>query len=206
MSNIDAIVKKWSVLLDAPLREEGNTKVRLPTNTTATIIESKATPVKKLYVDLDCVLVDFLGGLAKVPEVKDKYKTADEYFADAENSRRISESLPASFWANLDWTKDGKRLWDYIKDFDVAVLTAPVKSEACYTGKRQWVKKNLGLEGDDVIIEKHKYKYAGPGKILIDDMPYNIEPWREKGGIGILHKNTTDTIYVLKILGYDKTK
>lgn len=124
MSDIDAIAKKWSAILDAPLRTNGEAH--------AMIMESHATPTKKIYVDLDCVLVDFLGGLAKVPEVKNKYKTADDYFADEPNSRRISESLPTSFWANLDWMPDGKQLWNFIKDFNPTVLTAPIKSDACY--------------------------------------------------------------------------
>jgi len=33
---------------------------------------------------------------------------------------------------------------------------------------------------------------------LIDDLPRNIDPWIEAGGIGILHKNTEDTIKKLK--------
>jgi hypothetical protein len=34
--------------------------------------------------------------------------------------------------------------------------------------------------------------------ILIDDRVDNVEQWRSQGGIGILHKNTADTIKQLQ--------
>ena len=48
---------------------------------------------------------------------------------------------------------------------------------------------------------KFKQKYAGENKILIDDMERNIQQWRDKGGIGILHTSAVDTIKQLKELG-----
>ena len=43
--------------------------------------------------------------------------------------------------------------------------------------------------------------YSGINKILIDDRPDNIEQWRSKGGIGILHTNTADTLKQLQAYG-----
>ena len=36
---------------------------------------------------------------------------------------------------------------------------------------------------------------------LIDDMERNIQQWKDKGGIGILHTSAADTIKQLKELG-----
>lgn len=55
-------------------------------------------------------------------------------------------------------------------------------------------------------ISIDKFKYAGHNKILIDDLyKTNIIPWREHGGIGILHTSANDTIQKLKKIG-EKSK
>ena len=46
-----------------------------------------------------------------------------------------------------------------------------------------------------------KHEYAAPNHILIDDRDKAILPWREAGGIGILHTSANDTIAQLKELG-----
>ena len=46
-----------------------------------------------------------------------------------------------------------------------------------------------------------KQNYSGTNKILIDDRPDNIDQWRSKGGIGILHTNTEDTLKQLQNIG-----
>ena len=46
-----------------------------------------------------------------------------------------------------------------------------------------------------------KQKYAAPNHILIDDRKSNIDQWVSRGGVGILHTSTADTIRQLKKLG-----
>jgi hypothetical protein len=56
-----------------------------------------------------------------------------------------------------------------------------------------------------ITLRSDKKKYAksnGIPNILIDDWEPNIAEWNAAGGIGILHKNTEDTIQRLKKLGY----
>ncbi len=48
---------------------------------------------------------------------------------------------------------------------------------------------------------EQKQEFANPNAILIDDRPSNIEQWRAKGGIGILHTSADETIEQLKKLG-----
>jgi hypothetical protein len=64
-----------------------------------------------------------------------------------------------------------------------------------------WVKRNL--PGVKLILANavNKQNYSGENKILIDDREKNIEQWRSKGGIGILHTSASDTIKQLKELG-----
>ena len=51
------------------------------------------------------------------------------------------------------------------------------------------------------FLPEKKQNYSGTNKILIDDRPDNIEQWRSKGGIGILHTNTADTLKQLQNIG-----
>ena len=66
--------------------------------------------------------------------------------------------------------------------------------------KHDWVNKEL--PGTQLLLRnaKHKKDFASPTSILIDDRIDNVEGWIGAGGIGILHKNTKDTIKQLKRL------
>jgi hypothetical protein len=104
----------------------------------------------------------------------------------------------SKFFEDLNWTKEGKDLWKEANKYKVNILTggrelAPGQ-DAISTGKRLWSKKNLNLEGDNIIVEKQKAKYATPDVILIDDLPDNVNKFREAGGHAILHTNTKKTI------------
>ena len=63
-----------------------------------------------------------------------------------------------------------------------------------------WLQK-YGITFNPLIVpgKKKKQELSGPGKILIDDHESNIEQWKEKGGIGILHKDWETTITILRL-------
>ena len=92
-------------------------------------------------------------------------------------------------------------LFSYIKPFNPIILSAPSQEESSRIGKRVWKKNNLPDAKMILTPAKFKQKYAGENKILIDDMERNIQQWRDKGGIGILHTSAVDTIKQLKELG-----
>ena len=103
------------------------------------------------------------------------------------------------FWSNLEWTPDGKQLWNHIKDMSpqVIILTSPMRKEGSHNGKLEWVKSKLGAQYQ-VILETEKWKYSGPNKLLIDDFLTNIEPWAQSGGLVIHHQNASDSIAELE--------
>jgi len=47
--------------------------------------------------------------------------------------------------------------------------------------------------------KKHKWKYATPTSIIIDDTQSVIQQWDEAGGIGILHTDWPSTISILNM-------
>ena len=87
------------------------------------------------------------------------------------------------------------------KSIPVEILGSTAKPEFMDELARQktvWLKKhNIGLNPIFVPGKHLKQNYAGPGKVLIDDTPINVQQWNEAGGIGILHKNWSDTLLQL---------
>ena len=163
-------------------------------------IESVERPYQ-IYCDMDGVLVDF--------DAAFKQLTGDLLWNDAvkelgldEIWRRINAG-GSEWWAQLHWAKDGQQLWNFIKDKGTIILTAGTTSmtgKKADEGKRKWCNKHLGSSVEVVVTDRgtDKQYWAEPSHILIDDLEENIRAWRARGGIGIHHKNTPQTIFELK--------
>lgn len=155
----------------------------------------------KIYCDMDGVLVDFIKG------IQDKIDPSmdgdwDKWALIKKDTWKEIKKLGESFWSELEWTRDGKKLWNYIKKYNPTILTAkPRTVDVAIEGKKKWVKKNLGSYNTIITTGPEKQNYANKNSILIDDSERNIKQWKSKEGIGILHKNTEDTIKQLKRLG-----
>jgi hypothetical protein len=69
--------------------------------------------------------------------------------------------------------------------------------------KSRWLNThNVTFKGNFVPGKRHKYKWAQPDTIIIDDTFSVIEDWEKAGGIAIHHRNTSTTLQHLKsILG-----
>jgi hypothetical protein len=150
----------------------------------------------KIYCDMDGVITDFIKALTDIGYTIKQLDDTPALVWPAIDRKGVG------FWSKMKWTPDGKHLWNYIKKYDPEILSSPSKNEASKTGKRIWVKQELG---DDVrinlIYKKQKQKFAAADHILIDDHPDNIARWIDQGGIGIKHTNTEDSIKQLKELG-----
>jgi predicted kinase len=152
----------------------------------------------KLYCDMDGVLVDFEQGYndltgKKTPGVDSTYDKNDFWSSITKAG--------AKFWAELNWMSDGQQLWDYIKQYNPTLLTAPSREQSSEIGKQEWINNNL--PGTPVIFKQAKDKkdLAEPNAILIDDRKDNIQQWIDAGGIGIRHTSTESTIKQLQKLG-----
>jgi len=172
-----------------------------------TIREGKEL-LPQLYVDMDQVLVDFLGG---AETVLGKAYTNKNYWMDDKSGDKkdlLTQKSPNLF-RDLSWMKDGKTLWRFILDHSPKILSAhPTEwMPNSKKDKSSWVQKNLGLNSSDVHLVKRSMKreYAttnGQPNILIDDHPKNIKEWQAAGGIGILHQGASSTIQKLKKMGF----
>ena len=152
----------------------------------------------KVYCDMDGVLVDFEKQFKKIssfyPDAFIKKNGYDKFW-------EVIDGGGLGFWVGMDWMGDGKELFNYIKEnYEVELLSSPSRSGSSRLGKRLWVKNhNLGVKLN-LEYSYNKQKYAAPNHILIDDREDIIKGWKSKGGVGILHSSTANTISILKEL------
>jgi hypothetical protein len=152
----------------------------------------------KIFSDMDGVLTDFDNRFKKysqgiAPSDYEKKYGKDKFW-------ELADGPGVAFWVGMPWMEDGKRYWDYIKDYDVELLSSPSRSQVSRLGKRLWVRNNMPGVKLTLAQARNKQNYAAPNHILIDDRKSNIDQWRAQGGIGILHTSADDTIQQLQKL------
>jgi hypothetical protein len=170
-----------------------------------------------IFCDMDGVLVDFDKGykeLTGVPTHHADSQGRNEFWKLYRDNLKNKDIPEKSYWANLDWMSDGKQLWDYIKEYNPYVLTAPsvnfdlpfeerykLENNESMQGKTEWVQRLPNMKKLYFRSAQRKADFAGPGKILIDDRKDTIDSWNANGGIGILHTSTANTIEQLQKVG-----
>ncbi len=110
-------------------------------------------------------------------------------------------------WENLEWERNGKKLWDYAKNIPgIQILSAPM-AEGSRKGKILWVERELGLDKELVNLSDTKEPFGthnGKQGLLIDDRDKYINQFVNGGGVAIKHNpdDVDNTIKQLQELGY----
>ncbi|MCA9748783.1 MAG: hypothetical protein KC414_06735, partial [Romboutsia sp.] len=137
-----------------------------------------------IYCDMDGVLTDFdnrfryFAGVT--PDVYEKENGTEEFWD------LIDNKIGISFWTNMPWMPQGKKLWSYIKKYKPTILSAPSRNPSSRNGKKKWIQKNIPNAKLILAARQNKMQYSGENNILIDDRSDTIEEWKSKGGIGII--------------------
>lgn len=156
----------------------------------------------KVYLDMDGVICDFEKAVKDLGPGLAAGLSKDANPEDKETMWKTIDKAGADFWANMEWTEDGKKIWELVKDLNPVLLSSPGKIRFAPAGKENWVKKNI--PGTPLFLETDKYQYAqgveNEGAILIDDTQENISTWEKAGGKGILHETVEKTEAELKKL------
>jgi len=163
----------------------------------------KLEEVKKeyqLYLDIDGVFANF-----------DKWceETFDLTPKDNVNfwnviTDWVNENPDKLVWGDLELMPDAMELWNYVKDKTPIFLssTGTRHETKAIEEKHNWINKYFP-DNKLLLVNRSRFKaqWADKNSILIDDRMKSIKPWRDAGGIGILHTNAKDTIKELKKLG-----
>ena len=160
--------------------------------------------VKRIFVDMDGVLADFLKGVES-PEYIGHPLTNDAK-GHTEYDDRKEELTNKRLFANLPPMVDMYDLIAYIKHtghkWEILTAAGVVNRELVVFDKKSWIKKYVdpSVVVNCTFTGSQKAAYAMKKNVLIDDRPKNIEAWENAGGIGILHTSAADTIEQLKKL------
>jgi len=160
--------------------------------------------VKRIFIDMDGVLADFLRGV-EMPEYLGEPLTNDGAGRTTYDNRK-EELTGKRLFANLPPMVDMYDLLAYVRHCETPweILTAAgnVNRELVVYDKNEWIKRYVD---PNVVVNctftgTQKAGYAYEGSVLIDDRPKNIEAWEDAGGIGIVHTSASETIKALKSL------
>lgn len=89
----------------------------------------------------------------------------------------------------------GVRRFQRDYEFDIEILSSAGGGGLAKPDKLHWLaQKKIPYKANIVPGSKHKAKYAGPDRVLIDDMPYVLQPFIDAGGHGILHRTAKQTL------------
>ena len=148
--------------------------------------------IDKIYLDMDGVIADFdahfenLYGMVS-REYEDKFSTY-RFWEKVYETPNFFSTMPVTPWF---WT-----LFELCKSVKVpiVILSSPsrVNTPLCMIEKRKWVDSYLGGTFP-AIFEKEKHKYAGEGRLLIDDQKDKCDKWTQAGGIA--HQFTTIELF-----------
>ena len=156
-----------------------------------------------LYLDMDGVVADFDEYAARtlgVPPSQGIYPD-ETWYKLATNARLYRDLIPTPYASQLVYQCEQ---FCSKKQYDLKFLTAVPKGNDvpwAFYDKVYWARNYFAtipvMFGP---FSKDKHQHCQPGDILIDDRRSNIEEWRNSDGIGILHKDYTDTINQLNVL------
>lgn len=137
---------------------------------------------KKLYLDMDGTLVDFITQINKYG-----FWRADK--TNKVDWKKVIGKGP-EFWNEMDWMPGAKEAFEELQKyaaqgfFELYILSS-IDFEEGIEGKKMWIKSHttLPLENAIFVLEpEYKDQYANPDAWLIDDREKSLEPFKAAGG------------------------
>ena len=118
----------------------------------------------------------------------------------------FADFIDTNQFASLEPMPDFPVLRTYLSCLDVPkqILSSTAYEETYETisrQKKEWLQKYNVTWPDPIFVpgKRHKYKFAQPDTIIIDDTWSVIEDWRNHNGIAIWHKDAISTINQLEL-------
>jgi len=166
--------------------------------------------IKRIFLDLDGVLANFVGAAAKVfgttEEELFKKWIPGEY--DICKVLDISDDdfwshviLEENYWSEIEPYSWATELYEMCcKIAPTTIATSPCHDPACLSGKVRWMNKNLGNGKPfrDYLIGPRKEMCAAPGHLLIDDSDNQCVKFVENGGDCLLFPAIWNTKHWVK--------
>ena len=156
--------------------------------------------VSKIYLDMDGVIADFEKRYEALYHMHPREAEKNDKFV-----KFFDEFIATKQFATLDLMPGAVEGMHYINSLGAPVeILSSTASEERYDAiskqKRMWLQiNNISYKQNFVPGKRHKYKFATPDSVIIDDTESVIRDWRKAGGIGILHKDWSTTMSILRM-------
>ena len=153
-----------------------------------------------IYLDMDGVLVDFIGGICRLfgwkrEELYERWPIGEFNIApilgvtDDEFWHRI-EQCP-DFWLNLEPTPDYLEIISICENKamfpgGIVLMTSPPLGTAAVIQKIQWINKHLLAYYRRFAVTPCKEQFAHFDAVLVDDFDVNVDKFRQAGGKAVL--------------------
>jgi len=154
--------------------------------------------IDRRYLDLDVVIADFDKRYVELYGEKSAKMTV-------KSEKQFQEFIGGQNFATLDLYPGALNLLKSIRQCPVPTeilssSASPENHDEISRQKKIWLDTHQITFHPIFVPGKHlKAQYAKPNSILIDDDTQNIEDWKDKKGIGILHKNWFSTMCILRM-------
>lgn len=157
--------------------------------------------IECIYVDMDGVIADFEKRYKEMFNVRPEDARSKKEFHGL-----FDQFIQSQQFATLEMMPDANLLLSFLNSLDnipKQILSSTARENTYDEISRQkgiWLQAhNIAYKRNFVPGKKHKYKYATPNSIIIDDTKSVIDDWNAAGGIGILHTDAISTISMLKM-------
>jgi hypothetical protein len=150
--------------------------------------------MRRCFIDLDGVLVDFHAGAARHHGVPypDPWPSGVWHVDQVLGIEHTAfwSTLDEFFWSELTPTTDGFQILSLVESVfgaeRVCILSSPPRDPAALAGKCRWIQRHLPRYDRQFLIGPCKHMVAGHDAVLVDDSDDNIHRFRRAGGTGVL--------------------
>ncbi len=175
----------------------------------------------KILLDLDGVLVDFVGGACKAhgrpnPYAEPLVATAGRYGMDeiwGMGAAKFWKPLKdPKFWEGLEFMPDAEVLLEVCEQAvgaeNVCLLTSPSLGSGPVLGKANWIGKRMPGYRLRFLIGSAKTFCAHSGSVLVDDSDHNVDAFRNAGGHAVMVPRAWNRLHTQRhqVLDWVKTR
>lgn len=148
-----------------------------------------------IYLDMDGVCVDFIGGVANLFKVEQEKleamlrdgKLIHEALLVSQNEFWERVDMQLTFWRNLQPYRGFLGFVEKCRKFgDVCFLTSPCWDAKSLTQKVEWLQGHFGKDFRDYVVTNQKWRLAQHGVVLIDDTQHQCAEFKRHKGFAIL--------------------
>lgn len=164
--------------------------------------------MKRIFLDMDGVLVDYYGGVLRAT-IGDTnpwpYKSTpgkwNFYEEHGVTTGQVAPLMDADFYSELKWLPDGREILELceatVGPRNVFLLSSPWDTNGCFEGKMEWVRRNMKGYERRVLIGPCKEACAHPDACLIDDADKNCNAFAACEGKAILYPRPWNSKYLI---------